>query len=225
MLSSDFSRDLSHSVKILPDAQGHNDGHGTRAAELPGICNVNLVSDTMGDGISPSAWSRCVSKPEKPTQCAPACAECPAPGRSALQECRWLASAGVFAAPKERVRQLARLAGVCRQATLPAVKLLFPPKQKSRVGNKLCSRTHRGAAGSARAACLRHPSARPGHVLRPWRLYLLYGEANRSLTLLTRALPGSACAVATPALCEWAWRRLRASSLQCARRDRDCASF
>ena len=79
MLSSDFSRDLSHSVKILPDAQGHNDAHGTRAAELPGICNVNLVSDTMGDGISPSAWSRGVSKPEKPTQGAPARAECPTP--------------------------------------------------------------------------------------------------------------------------------------------------
>ena len=77
VLSSDFSRDLSHSVKILPDAQGHNDGHGTRAAELPGICNVNLVSDTMGDGISPSAWSRGVSEPEKPTPGASARAEVP----------------------------------------------------------------------------------------------------------------------------------------------------
>ena len=75
VLSSDFSRDLSHSVKILPDAQGHNDAHGTRAAELPGICNVNFVSDRMGDGISPSAWSRGVSKPEKPTQGAPARAD------------------------------------------------------------------------------------------------------------------------------------------------------
>ena len=72
VLSSDFSRDLSHSVKILPDAQGHNDAHGTRAAELPGICNVNLVSHTMGDGILSVAWSRGVSKPEKPTQGAPA---------------------------------------------------------------------------------------------------------------------------------------------------------
>ena len=61
VLSSDFSRDLSHSVKILPDAQGHNDAHGTRAAELPGICNVNLVSHTMGDGTSSVASSRGVS--------------------------------------------------------------------------------------------------------------------------------------------------------------------
>ena len=79
VLSSDFSRDLSHSIKILPDAQGHNDAHGTRAAELPGICNVNLVSDTMGDGIQPSAWSRGVFKPEKPTQDTPVRAECPVP--------------------------------------------------------------------------------------------------------------------------------------------------
>ena len=47
MLSSDFSRYLSHSTTILPDALGHNEAHGECAAELPGICNVNLVSDTM----------------------------------------------------------------------------------------------------------------------------------------------------------------------------------
>ena len=46
---------------------------------LPGICDVNLVSDTMGDGISSSAWSRSTSKPEKPTQGAPARAGCPTP--------------------------------------------------------------------------------------------------------------------------------------------------
>ena len=79
VLSPDFSRYLCHSIKILPDAQGQNDAHGTCAAELPGICNVNLVSDTMDDGIPPSAWSRGVSKPEKPTQDAPASAECPVP--------------------------------------------------------------------------------------------------------------------------------------------------
>ena len=79
VLSSDFSRYLSHSIKILPDAQGHNDAHGTRAAELPGICNVNLVSDTMGDDIPPSARTRGLSKPEKPTQDTPARAECPVP--------------------------------------------------------------------------------------------------------------------------------------------------
>ena len=48
-------------------------------AGLPGICDVKLVSHTMGDGISPSAWSRGNSNPEKPTQGAPASAECPTP--------------------------------------------------------------------------------------------------------------------------------------------------
>ena len=76
VLSSDFSRYLSHSIKILPDALGHNDAHGACAAGLPGICNVNLVSDTMGDGIPPSARSRVVFKPEKPTQDTPARAVC-----------------------------------------------------------------------------------------------------------------------------------------------------
>ena len=76
-LSSDFSRYLSHSIKILPDALGHNVAHGACAAGLPGICNVNLVSDTMGDDIPPSARSRGLSKPEKPTQDTPASAECP----------------------------------------------------------------------------------------------------------------------------------------------------
>ena len=33
---------------------------------------VNLVFHTMGDGITPSAWSGGTSKPEKPTQDAPA---------------------------------------------------------------------------------------------------------------------------------------------------------
>ena len=78
-LSSDLSRYLSHSIKILPDALGHNAAHGACAAGLPGICNVNLVSDTMGDDISPSARSRGVSKPEKPTQGAPARTGCPTP--------------------------------------------------------------------------------------------------------------------------------------------------
>ena len=48
-------------------------------AGLPGICDVKLVSHTMGDGISPSAWSRGTSKLEKPTQGAPARAQCPTP--------------------------------------------------------------------------------------------------------------------------------------------------
>ena len=64
-------RYLSDSITILPDAQGQNDAHGTCAAELPGICDVNLVSHTMGDGKSPSAWSRGICKRENPTQGAP----------------------------------------------------------------------------------------------------------------------------------------------------------
>ena len=68
-----------HCITILPDAQGQNDSHAACAAELPGICDVNLVSHTMGDVISPSARSRGICKPEKPTQGAPARAACPTP--------------------------------------------------------------------------------------------------------------------------------------------------
>ena len=67
-LSAKVSRYLSPTVKIPSHTQDQEHQHGTCAAELPGICNVNLVSDTMDDGIQPSAWSRGVSKPEKPTQ-------------------------------------------------------------------------------------------------------------------------------------------------------------
>ena len=79
VVSPDFSRYLSHSITILPDAQGHNDAHGACAAGLPGICDVNLVSHTMGDDKSPSARSRGICKPEKPTQGAPARTGCPTP--------------------------------------------------------------------------------------------------------------------------------------------------
>ena len=79
VLSPDFPRYLSHSIKIPPDAQGHNDAHGTCAAGLPGICDVNLVCHTMGDDISASARSRGIFKPENPTQGAAARAECPTP--------------------------------------------------------------------------------------------------------------------------------------------------
>ena len=72
VLSPDFPRYVSHSIKIPSHAQEQEHQHGTYAAGLPGICNVNLVSHTMGDGISSVAWSRGVSKPEKPTQGAPA---------------------------------------------------------------------------------------------------------------------------------------------------------
>jgi hypothetical protein len=77
VLSPDFSRYLSHSFTIPSHAQGHNDAHGACAAGLPGICDVNLVSHTMGDDIPPSARSRGLSKPEKPTQDTSARAECP----------------------------------------------------------------------------------------------------------------------------------------------------
>ena len=58
-LSAEFSRYLSHSVKIPSHAQGQEHQHGACSAELPGICDVNLVSHTMGDGISQSAYPRC----------------------------------------------------------------------------------------------------------------------------------------------------------------------
>ena len=53
--------------------------HGTCAAGLPGICDVNLVCRTMDDDISASARSRGISQPEIPTQGAPARAGCPTP--------------------------------------------------------------------------------------------------------------------------------------------------
>ena len=80
VLSPDFSRYLSRSITILPDAaQGHNHAHGACAAGLPGICDVNLVCRTMDDDIWTSARSRGISQPEIPTQGAPARAECPTP--------------------------------------------------------------------------------------------------------------------------------------------------
>ena len=77
VLSPDFPRYVSHSIKIPSHAQEQEHQHGTCAAGLPGICNVNLVSDAMDDDIPPSAWARGASKPEKPTQDTPARAECP----------------------------------------------------------------------------------------------------------------------------------------------------
>ena len=80
VLSPDFSRYLSRTITILPDAaQGHNHAHGACAAGLPGICDVNLVFHSLSHSISASARSRCISMPEKPTQGAPARAECPTP--------------------------------------------------------------------------------------------------------------------------------------------------
>ena len=79
VLSPDFSRYVSHSIKIPSHAQEQEHQHGTYAAGLPGICDVNLVSHTMGDGTSSSAWSRGICKRENPTQGAPARAQCPTP--------------------------------------------------------------------------------------------------------------------------------------------------
>ena len=47
--------------RIPPHAQDQEHQNGTYAAGLPGICNVNLVSHTMGDGTSSVASSRGVS--------------------------------------------------------------------------------------------------------------------------------------------------------------------
>ena len=78
-LSAKFSRYLCPSVKIPSHTQNQEHQLGTCAAGLPGICNANLVSDTIDDGIPPSARTRGLSKPEKPTQDTSARAECPVP--------------------------------------------------------------------------------------------------------------------------------------------------
>ena len=77
VLSPDFPRYLSHSIKIPSHAQGHDDAHGTCAARLPGIHDVNLVAHTMSNGTASIAWSCGMYKPEKPTQGASARAGCP----------------------------------------------------------------------------------------------------------------------------------------------------
>ena len=56
-LSAKVSRYLSHSITPPSHARDQEHQHGTCAAGLPGIYAVNLVSHTMGDGISPSARS------------------------------------------------------------------------------------------------------------------------------------------------------------------------
>ena len=72
VLSPKFPRYLSHSINNPSHAQGPQHDHGTCAAGLPGIYNVFLASHTIGEGRSHSCWSRGVSKPNKPTQDAPA---------------------------------------------------------------------------------------------------------------------------------------------------------
>ena len=53
---------MSHRIEIPPEGQKH--AHGTFAAGLPRIHDVDRVSHTMWDGISTSACSRGVSEPE-----------------------------------------------------------------------------------------------------------------------------------------------------------------
>ena len=58
---------LVHSTPRLTECNrflqlGQNDAPGTCAAELPGVRDVLRVSHTIGDGISPRAWSRCICK-------------------------------------------------------------------------------------------------------------------------------------------------------------------
>ena len=62
VLSPIFRNILSHSIEIPPEGQNH--AHGTFAAGLPRIYDVDRVSHTMWDGISTSACSRGVSEPE-----------------------------------------------------------------------------------------------------------------------------------------------------------------
>ena len=139
-LSAKVSRYLSPTVKIPSHAQDQEHQHGTCAAELPGICTVNLVSDTMDDGIPPSAWSRGVSKPEKPTQDAPASAECPVPAAES-------APSGVHSAQNAQVckwrtrpiqwpsRRRNRLLWICLRFLTPAP---YPPHARPD-GNQLVS--------------------------------------------------------------------------------------
>ena len=53
-LSAKFSRYLSDSITPPSHAQDQEHQHGACAAELPGICDVNLVSPYTGRYISPS---------------------------------------------------------------------------------------------------------------------------------------------------------------------------
>ena len=72
-----FPRYVSHSIKIPSHAQEQEHQHGTYAARLPGIHDVNLVAHTMSNGTASIAWSCGMYKPEKPTQGASARAGCP----------------------------------------------------------------------------------------------------------------------------------------------------
>ena len=55
-LSAKFSRYLSDSITPPSHAQDQEHQHGACAAKLPGICDVNLVSHTLGD-IYLQAWA------------------------------------------------------------------------------------------------------------------------------------------------------------------------
>ena len=71
-ISGKVSRYMSDSITPPSHAQDQEHQHGACAAELPGICDVNLVSHTLGD-IYRQVCGRtaCVSA-KNPTQGAPA---------------------------------------------------------------------------------------------------------------------------------------------------------
>ena len=89
VLSAEISRYLCFCNEISRDAFGLEHENGTFPAGLPGIHDVTLVTNTMGEGSSPRWWSRGPCKAEKPTQGAPARAQKPtqgAPARAHLPE-------------------------------------------------------------------------------------------------------------------------------------------
>ena len=71
-LSAKFSRYLSDSITPPSHAQDQEHQHGACAAELPGICDVNLVSHTLGDMYRQVCGRTASVSAKNPTQGAPA---------------------------------------------------------------------------------------------------------------------------------------------------------
>ena len=81
-IRASYALSLSRSLKISVAQHQHSiactgPAASTLDMRLPGIHDVNLVSHTMSNGTTSVARSRGLSKTEKPTQDAPARAECP----------------------------------------------------------------------------------------------------------------------------------------------------
>ena len=151
VLSPDFSRYLSRSITILPDAaQGHNHAHGACAAGLPGICDVNLVCHSLSQGILPSAWSRGICKPEKPAQGAPASAECPTPAAKSAPSSAHSRPSGQNAQVSQcRTRPIAwpsqRRDRLLNRGFSFLTPSLFPPHARTRPAQEACnSQTQQG---------------------------------------------------------------------------------